>query len=579
MAEIIKNTAYFPPIYDKQAGFRKTNRSVLFLSIYDTVSKLSVLKKLIEPTVKFYVVKEEFRHLYTINEMMAPIDHMEEYEVIYDRRDYFIALALGLRDKYSYLKKNDYESFRQFKNEELMGSPFLYQGDIDIEDYYKNKYFQESGLGLEYYKAAPLNKGFLDIEIDLHGYDEDMATSQNPFAVVNLASLYISSINTLYGFIIKNDELPAISEVENNQQAYLDEYVYSDDFNFPDKSLNVELLFFGSEELLLMGMFAIINRYKPDFGGIWFMNFDIPYLLKRAQRLGMDSAKMICDPDLEPEFQRVDYKEDYARNNRSKIGDKKEPQFLWDSAYVAATTQYIDQMSLYANLRKTNKKESYKLDSITELELGSKKVDLDKFGMTVRNAYRKDFKLFLQYSLIDTYLLKRLEDKCRDIDKLVLFTKNTRYSKSMAVSYVSKMKFKTLFEQEGYVLGNDQYSNADGDEKASIVGGLVGDPLMIDIPGLTILGKRIKVFEHAICSDFASLYPNLIIQYNICKNTIDFAITRIVGDDDCIRMSGYDFCKFMQTKESSIYDMMNKMCGLPDICEIIKDINQELAEV
>ncbi|AGG58188.1 DNA polymerase [Vibrio phage henriette 12B8] len=222
--------------------------------------------------------------------------------------------------------------------------------------------------------------------------------------------------------------------------------------------------------------------------------FDIPYLCHRLQRLGLDMNK------LSP------WKNVFIREGEY-FG---KPEFTVHISGVAD----LDYLELYKKNRFITR-ESYKLDFIGEIELGRKKVDFSHIANNLRELRKKDYDLFTTYNIIDVELIKALEEKLGflSITFAVAYAAGINYGdvKSPVVTW-SNIIYRTLID-EGVVLPNVKEH-----DKASYQGGFVLDP---------------KVGKHRwVCSfDLASLYPSLIMQFNISPETLTNVVVPEVNVD------------------------------------------------
>lgn len=200
-----------------------------------------------------------------------------------------------------------------------------------------------------------------------------------------------------------------------------------------------------------------------------------------------------------------------------------------DEFQVLDSVFWSDQMLLYANVRKVSgQKESYSLDAIAAEELGSEK--LDYTGYTIKNLPWKNFKLFLEYNVLDVVLLKRLEDLTLDLDMLQKLCEVTGTRKYKVFKKTISLKnFVAKFaELQGYVISNNKnatygndsdYFNAnymntkeviendpvykDAFVKKENFGAYVGDPNLNEHCGIEddFGNKSMFVFEHVFDED------------------------------------------------------------------------------
>jgi len=213
--------------------------------------------------------------------------------------------------------------------------------------------------------------------------------------------------------------------------------------------------------------------------------FDIPYIVRRLDRvLGEKTMKRFSPWGL------VSEKEIYISGRKFISYD------------VGGVTQ-LDYLDLYKKFTYSNQ-ESYRLDHIASVELGTQKLDHSEFE-TFKDFYTKGWKKFVEYNIVDVELVDRLEDKMKLIELCI------------TMAYDSKGNYNDVFFQVrmwdtiiyNYLKKRDivipQKSNAQKDTKYA--GAYVKEP----IPG---------VYDWVVNFDLNSLYPHLIMQYNISPETL-----------------------------------------------------------
>lgn len=224
-------------------------------------------------------------------------------------------------------------------------------------------------------------------------------------------------------------------------------------------------------------------------------HFDLPYLCHRLQRLGLDMNK------LSP-WKSVFIKEGEYFGK---------PEY---TVYISGIAD-LDYLPIYRDSPSIPTRSSYKLDFIGEIELKRKKVDFSHVANNLRELRRNDYNLFTTYNIIDVELIKSLEDKLGLISTAiaVAYAAGINYGDvSSPVKTWANMVYRTLIS-DGVVLPNVKEHEVSGFQ-----GGYVKPP---------------QVGKHRwVCSfDLASLYPSLIMQYNISPETITSVVVPEVNVD------------------------------------------------
>ena len=307
---------------------------------------------------------------------------------------------------------------------------------------------------------------------------------------------------------------------------------------FKVKQDNVYYIQFNNERDLLNSFMDWWMQNTPDVVTGWNIQlFDIPFIAKRVDRvLGEKLAKRLSPWGL------VSQKEVYIKGRR---------QIFYD---IGGITQ-LDYLDLYKKFTYTNQ-ESYRLDHIANVELGQKKLDHSEFD-TFKDFYTNGWQKFVEYNIIDVELVDRLEDKMKLIEL------------ALTMAYDAKVNYNDVFYQvrmwdtiiynylkkKGIVIPPKVTSNKD--EKYA--GAYVKEP----IPG---------VYDWVVSFDLNSLYPHLIMQYNISPETLlderhpTATVDKILGEQISFEMyKDYAVCAngamFRKDKKGFLPELMEKMYG------------------
>jgi len=213
--------------------------------------------------------------------------------------------------------------------------------------------------------------------------------------------------------------------------------------------------------------------------------YDIPYIVRRLDRiLGEKLMKRISPWGLVTELETY-------------IAGRK------NISYDIGGVSQLDYLDLYKKFTYTNQ-ESYRLDHIASVELGQKKLDHSEFD-TFKDFYTNGWQKFVEYNIIDVELVDRLEDKMKLIEL------------ALTMAYDAKVNYEDVFYQVrmwdtiiyNYLKKRDivipPKERTDKDSKYA--GAYVKEP----IPGK---------YDWVVSFDLNSLYPHLIMQYNISPETL-----------------------------------------------------------
>lgn len=583
----ILKTVYLPPVWRrKEYGTYGPNEfplelvsdSVLFLNIKNNETNETEIKMIERPCIDFYSTKEGYNCTYP--KMAIEEKYVEKHKVEYSKREYEIAKFIGKGQEYSSVKRNGGYDLKKWVTQNIYNNPNIYHADINIEDYYRTIFTEKYGNNI-----PNLKRSFADIETFI--YKDRSAKQDNPTVPINIITFYDDSTSTMFAFVLSIEGVEENQDVRNNPEKYIREYIepmydetYEELYSHFEKTkgkqgyvrpnkrpdIKTEIRFYDSEELLIIDFFNVLNNHKPDVCGWWNMNYDIKYIIGRCEILGIDYNDLFCNEEIPKEYRKVSFNEDSDRYKKDS-NSKKPFQQMWDYVINPGYTEYIDQMSLYANFRKRYTEKNYKLDTIAEKLLGTKKVNLHDYGCTIANAVILKFKIFLKYSMKDTFLLKLIDDETNDLRTLFFMTDNTRVEQYVKISIVIKNIMYKYLRENNLIIGN----NVVYEEWGHVKGAIVADPRLIDVmPNCKGLVTSM-VFSHVVDFDASSEYPNIMIVFNIGKDASFGRILSIVDNNTGrILMSGEDFCHAIQASETSITEIGSKVFGLPKIIDIME---------
>lgn len=557
--KIIK-TVYFKPIWDE--NFKLTNRDVLICTIKNLDTNQNVTRIFIEPEIDFYIVKKEYQK--EINYPLFSIERekVDKHTCKYRDRDKTILKLFGLWETAWQIKKINYKEYLEFIKQNIKQNPFLYASDTNIEDFYKTEFEMVYGT----HDIFPIKSSFFDIEVDISDYMSSVADPQTP---VNAISYFVEETKTMRCYLLNYPDNLDQQDVKNNPIKFISEYLTNDLID--DEEVKFEFLYFDNDLELIRHFWRQVNIEKCDFLTAWNSPYDMKYEINRLKLHKMNIPEIFCSPEIPDEFKRMNYIEDPDRSRNTE----KYFHRMWDWVDVASDTMIVDQMSLYSNLRKRYQLNSYSLYFVANTELGITKVDLTSYGLTIKNAHKEDYKRFLQYSIMDTYLLYLLEKKNRDLVNLVSLSENTRIQKGINVSVLIKNTLDIYFRRHNRVIGN----TVDYDIWDAVPGALVASPDNIKIKSAPCFGEnKTLIFDNCIDLDAASLYPSIMLTLNVCRNTIKKRYLYLYDaiNPNNIIMKGSEFLEALQTEESSMFSLGNKLFNLPSFESMVEKFNKEI---
>ena len=227
------------------------------------------------------------------------------------------------------------------------------------------------------------------------------------------------------------------------------------------------------------------SSIEPDIITGWNTEFfDIPYLCNRiAKVLDKDMVNKLSP------WGKVHEREVYQMGRKHQVYN----------IYGVAALDFFD---LYRKFTYTNQ-ERYTLDHIAFVELGERKAGnpYDTFS----EWYQKDYQSFIEYNIQDVEIVDKLEDKMRLIELCLTMTYDAkvnmtdvlgtvRYWDILIYNYLRKRKI--VIPQK-----------RDHEKVEKFEGAYVKDP-------------QVGMHKWVMSFDLNSLYPHLIMQYNISPETL-----------------------------------------------------------
>ena len=299
---------------------------------------------------------------------------------------------------------------------------------------------------------------------------------------------------------------------------------------------DVDYLEFQTEVGLLKAFLHFWISNFPDVITGWNVQlFDIPYIIKRIERvIGEKESKMISP------WKSILYREIYIKGRK---------QIAYDISGISC----LDYLELYKKFTYTNQ-ESYRLDHICSVELGAKKLDHSEYD-TFKEFYTKNWKKFVDYNIIDVRLVDQLDDKMKLIELAI------------TMAYDAKVNFEDVYSQvrmwdniiyvylskKNIAIPPKRESRKDN----KYAGAYVKEPT----PG---------IYDWVVSFDLNSLYPHLIMQYNLSPETLKenrhptATVDRLLNKE----IELFDLCGQTLCANGTFYDT-NKRGFLPELMDKI----------
>lgn len=196
---------------------------------------------------------------------------------------------------------------------------------------------------------------------------------------------------------------------------------------------------------------------------------------------------------------------DYAAKRLSPWGfllDKDVNVFgKYQKTFTPVGIAVLDYMQLYKKFTYTQQ-ESYSLNHIAYVELGAKKVDYSEYE-NLDELYEKDFNKYMIYNIQDVDLVYELDEKHKLLELIftMAYSAKINYNDSLATVLPWEVVIHNYLMERKIVMPYKSRNRF-----APYEGAYVKQPL-------------VGMHEWGMSFDLVSLYPHLIMQYNISPET------------------------------------------------------------
>jgi DNA polymerase elongation subunit (family B) len=335
--------------------------------------------------------------------------------------------------------------------------------EVDNFNIYGNDKFEFSFIA-EHFPEEHINYDISQIKI---AYIDIEVGSENGFPSVENASEVVTAITFKIG---------------NNC------YVFGCG-DYQNKRENIFYLKCSSERALLEKFFKMWDKESPDIVTGWNIDtFDIPYLVNRAKRL-FDEKK---NPYrlLSPWRKLREYM-------MFGLGGREL------QTYEIYGVETLDYLALFKKFTYTNQ-ESYRLDHIANVELGEQKLDYSEQG-TLHLLYKNDYQKFIDYNIKDVELVEQLENKMKLLEMVI------------SLAYLCKVNYGNTF---GQVRMWDTLIYNHLLRKNTVIPPKTTSHKSTQFEGAYVKEPILGAHNWVVNFDLNSLYPHLIMQYNLSPETL-----------------------------------------------------------
>jgi DNA polymerase elongation subunit (family B) len=348
-------------------------------------------------------------------------------------------------------------------------------GDIrSAKDYIKQ--FSEVSNAPKIYGQTRFEYAFIaDQHTGMVDYDMDKIS----IAVVDIE---VGSENGFPDPYLANEPITAIAIKYLNGQIYV---FACGDYVTQGNEIYVKC---KDEWSLIKQFMALWTKKCPDILTGWNTKFfDEPYIINRFRKIiGEDETKKLSPWN-------------YIGERKTKINGR---EMIAYNIMGVESLDYIELYKWYAPGGKSQ--ESYRLDAIAQVELGEGKISYDEYD-NLHSLYRLNHQKFIEYNIKDVELIIKLEDKLKllELGVTLAYDTKTNFEDIFAQTRMwDSLTYAYLFEK-GIIVPPREVKEKDGMFEGAYV-------------------KEVQVGKHdwVASFDLNSLYPHLMMQYNISPETL-----------------------------------------------------------
>ena len=371
----------------------------------------------------------------------------------------------SLMDNSKKLKRIEFETIsamRDWIKDKKEISNFEYFGMENIEgQFIADRYLED----IEYDKSL-INMVSFDIEVDITEKLPNIDEADLPITCISSKS---SKSDKYWLFYYEG-------EYKNEEHVT----------GVPDKNV-IAVKCKDEKDLLRKFVMWWINDYPDVLTGYNIDGFDVPYTVNRIRRLLGDEW-----------VDKLSYWQYVKEHEFDSYGQIKK-------SYRFAGMTVLDFMDIFKKFGSLTygTLASYKLDNVAYVVLGDRKVDYGEYG-NLNGLWANNKNLYYQYNVKDTVLIQRMEDETALISLVysVAYSSGVNLIDALGTVFLWDCTFNRECLRDNVVIPMAPRKERGG----SIVGGYVKDP-------------QKGLFKNIVSFDLSSLYPHIMMQYNISPET------------------------------------------------------------
>lgn len=348
---------------------------------------------------------------------------------------------------------------------------------------YVAQYIQEKWPGVIQYDESNIRIADVDIEV---AAEEGFPKPEEALWPVDLITLKHNHFDTYYVLSLYDWD-PKKSEIDIDPSDVIHQQ-------------------FDCEEDLLESFLNIWNLkgFVPDVVTGWnIQGFDIIYLYNRITRLLGEKRAKLMSP--------------------WQITEKRQLTTKWGKEYEIVDLAGIAQVDMLQVIQKFGHKylplENFKLDTVAKKVLGASKLDFGKYK-TLAEMRRHDPQKYTDYNIIDVVRVEQIIDKTKLMS--LVFTMAYRAGVNFMETFGTTRIWDTIIYRD--LLQRD-----------TVVQPMNKSP-SVKYEGAYVKEIAPSSFDYVASFDIASLYPNIMIEWNMSPETLmnemkDLNVARCLDED------------------------------------------------
>lgn len=306
------------------------------------------------------------------------------------------------------------------------------------------------------------------------------------------------------------------------------------------KDISIKYFKCKNEYDLIEKFLKLWDHFQPDIITGWNITFfDIPYLVNRITKLKGEEASLRLSP-----WRKI-------KTRQTKVMGREH------TVYDLVGVSVLDYIELYKKFAPTPNQESYALSHICHVELGEEKLSYEEYG-SLHTLYKRNYQKFIEYNIKDVELVDSLDDKMQLISMVV------------GVAYDAKVNYHDVFSQVR--MWDTIFYNALKDINQVIPQTKRFNERPKGYKGAYVKEPMVGMHNWVTSLDLTSLYPHLIMEFNISPETLvqddkrdvtvdglvnqEFDLSDLVNDNRTVAANGH---YFRTDKEGFLPKLLSKM--------------------